>query len=167
METGERRVLIEGGSDARYVSTGHLVYALGQTLLAVPFDRERLEVTGGPVPVLEGVMRPNIGTVVGTGVAQFSFSANGSLVFLAGSAEDFRLAWVDRMGVEEPLPAPPSAYRFPRLSPDGERLAVIDRGDVWIHSIARGTSTRLTFTENNTYLAWTLRRRAGHLFFQP
>ncbi len=45
IETGERRVLIEGGSDARYVPTGHLVYALGETLLAVPFDLERLEVT--------------------------------------------------------------------------------------------------------------------------
>ena len=57
LATGERTVVVEGGSDARYLPTGHLVYALGNTLLAVPFDVERLEVTGGPVPVVEGVSR--------------------------------------------------------------------------------------------------------------
>ena len=55
LKSGERKVLIEGGSDARYVPTGHLVYAIGSTLLAVPFDVKKLQVTGGPVPILEGV----------------------------------------------------------------------------------------------------------------
>ncbi len=53
LETGERKVLIEGGTDVRYVPTGHLVYAQAETpgtLLAVPFDPERLEVTGAPAP---------------------------------------------------------------------------------------------------------------------
>ena len=54
LATGERTVVIEGGSDARYLPTGHLVYALGETLLAVPFDVERLTVTGSPVPLVEG-----------------------------------------------------------------------------------------------------------------
>jgi serine/threonine-protein kinase len=55
LTTGERRVLIEVGRDARYTSTGHLVYALREALLAVPFDTARLEVTGGPVSLIEGV----------------------------------------------------------------------------------------------------------------
>ena len=55
LETGERKVLIEGGRDARYVPTGHLVYVLEGTLLAVPFDVDKLEVTGGPIPMAEGV----------------------------------------------------------------------------------------------------------------
>ena len=58
LETGERKVLIEGGRDARYVPTGHLVYVLDGTLLAVPFDVDKLEVTGGPIPMAEGVMTP-------------------------------------------------------------------------------------------------------------
>ncbi len=79
LETGERRVLIEGGSDARYVPTGHLVYAVGETLLAVPFDLARLTVTGGPVPVVEGV-----GRAAGqTGAAHASFSDFGSLAYVS------------------------------------------------------------------------------------
>ncbi|HUV12920.1 MAG TPA: protein kinase, partial [Acidobacteriota bacterium] len=55
LETGERKVLINGGTDARYVPTGHLVYVRAGTLLAVPFDVGSLEVNGDPVPVVEGV----------------------------------------------------------------------------------------------------------------
>ena len=69
LDTGERKVLIEGGSDARYVPTGHLVYALGETVFSVTFDLERLEVTSGPVPIVEGVRRASY-----TGAAHFSFS---------------------------------------------------------------------------------------------
>ena len=55
LDSGERKVVLRGGRDARYVETGHLVYARSGTLLAVPFDLDRLEVIGGPVPVVEGV----------------------------------------------------------------------------------------------------------------
>ncbi len=54
LSTGERTVLFDGGSDARYVSTGHLVYAVGDVLLAVPFDLNRMAVDGGPVPIAQG-----------------------------------------------------------------------------------------------------------------
>ena len=74
LETGERKVLINGGTDARYVPTGHLVYAREGTLLSMPFDLARLEVTGGPVPIVEGVMQTDANQ---TGAAQFSFSRNG------------------------------------------------------------------------------------------
>src|SRR5262249_29404003 len=57
LSTGNRKVLLQGGSDARYVRSGHLVYALGNALFAVPFDVGRLEVQGGPVSVLQGVAR--------------------------------------------------------------------------------------------------------------
>src|SRR4029077_6703517 len=81
LRSGERKTLIEGGSDARYLPTGHLVYALGGTLFAVPFDLRRLEVTGGPVPIVEGVKR---GIVRQGGIAQFSVSSTGSLVYIPG-----------------------------------------------------------------------------------
>ena len=82
LETSERKVLIEGGRDARYVPTGHLVYVLDGTLLAVPFDVDKLEVTGGPIPMAEGVMTVGLGA---TGAAQFSVSDTGALVYVVGS----------------------------------------------------------------------------------
>jgi serine/threonine-protein kinase len=55
LKSGARKTLIQGGSDARYLPTGHLVYFLGGTLLAAPFDLRRQEVTGGAVAMLDGV----------------------------------------------------------------------------------------------------------------
>ena len=57
LKSSERKTLVSGGSDGRYLPTGHLVYALGGVLFAVPFDLPRLAVTGGPVPIVEGVKR--------------------------------------------------------------------------------------------------------------
>ena len=113
LETGERKVLIEGGRDARYVATGHLVYVLDGTLLAVPFDVDELEVTGGPIPMAEGVMTAGSRT----GAAHFSVSDTGALVYVAGSDRaDRTLVWVDRDGREEALAAEPRAYISTYLS---------------------------------------------------
>jgi len=79
LETGERRVLVEGGTYARYAPSGHLVYARAGGLLAVPFDLKRLQVTGPPVSILEGV---SMGSAFG--VAQFSASANCTLAYVPG-----------------------------------------------------------------------------------
>ncbi len=76
-----RQLVIDGGSDARYISTGHIVYAYGGSLFAVPFDLKRLQVTGGPAPVLEGVRR-----AVGSGSTHFSLSNTGSMIYLPGPA---------------------------------------------------------------------------------
>jgi hypothetical protein len=110
LETGERRVLVDGGADARYVPTGHLAYVVAGTLLAVPFDLERLEVLGGPVPVVEGVRPASV-----RGAAQFSLSDNGSLVFLTGSVP------ADGSGDARQLTQ--GAYHVPTsVSPDGKSL---------------------------------------------
>src|SRR4029453_4731412 len=77
LRTGERKTLIEDGSDARYLPTGHIVYARSGVLFAVPFDAERLQVTPGPVPVIEGVRRA---AATATGTAQFSVANPGSLI---------------------------------------------------------------------------------------
>ena len=81
LKTSERKTLVSGGSDGRYVPTGHLVYALGGVLFAVTFDLRNLAVAGGPVPVVEGVRRSTTGL---SGIAQFSVSSTGSLVFVPG-----------------------------------------------------------------------------------
>jgi serine/threonine protein kinase/Tol biopolymer transport system component len=158
VNSGERRVLIEGGSDARYAPTGHIVYALGETLFAVPFDLERLEVTAGPVPIVENVMRA---TGRFTGAAHYSFSDSLSLVYVP--ADTFQaartLAWVDRQGQVRPLSGSRQAHLHPRFSPDGERLAtrVLDEsgGNIWILEMARDTLTRLTFEGSNNSPVWT------------
>jgi serine/threonine-protein kinase len=113
LRTGERRVLFEGGAYARYVPSGHLVYARAGELLAVPFDLKRLEVTGPPVSVVEGVSTSALG------VAQFSFSRDGSFAYVPGGAStgERTLLWVDRKGAPQPVPAPPRPYGLPRLSP--------------------------------------------------
>ena len=159
LDTGTRRVVLEGGSDARYVSTGHLVYALGSTLLGVPFDAATLAVTGGPVPLVEAVARAPrgagpLGPGPQTGAAHFAMSSDGALIYapadaVAGFLERPRtLVWVDREGRETPLKTPARAYVYPRLSPDGTRAAVDTRdqeNDIWILDLARETLTRLTF----------------------
>ena len=155
--TGERLVLIDGGQDGRYLPTGHLVYHLDNVLFAVPFDVGSREVTGRPVPLVEGVMQ--VDTQPG---AQFSVTS-GSLVYLPGAAgggEVVSLTWVDRNGDEERLPAPPRAYEQTRVSPDGTRVAVsIDDGDntdIWLWDLDRKTTTQLTFDEGvDDFPLWT------------
>jgi serine/threonine-protein kinase len=147
LKTSERKTLISGGSDGRYVPTGHLVYALGGVLFAVPFDLQSLAVTGGPVPIVEGIRRASTGL---TGAAQFSVSRTGSLVFIPGpvstSTNQSDLALIDRNGTVEPLKLPPGPYEYPRLSPDGKRVAFgSDDGKdavVWIYDLSGTSSMR-------------------------
>src|SRR5206468_7774232 len=142
-----RHTVITGGADARYLPTGHLVYALRGTLLAVPFDTVSLTIRGGPVPLVEGLSRQAISLA-----AQFAISSNGTLAYVPPSSivAGLRpLAWVDRQGHEEVIPAPPHAYRNPRISPDGTRLALdfaddAQNEDIWVWDFARGTWTRVT-----------------------
>jgi eukaryotic-like serine/threonine-protein kinase len=154
--SGQRRDLIQRGTNAHYASSGHLVYALGGTVMAVPFDPQRLEVKGMPVPVIEGVLQLPL-----SGAAQYSFSSTGSMVYVPASvpAAQRRLVWVNRNGSEEPVAAPPRGYRHPRLSPDGRRLAVAIEGQetqIWLYDLARETLTRLTIEGNtNVEPDWT------------
>ena len=159
LTSSERRTLVSGGSDGRYLPTGHLVYALGGVLFAVPFDLPRLAVTGGPVPVVEGVKR----SPGATGTAHFSVSGTGSLVFVPGPASTSSalsdLALVDRNGAVQPLKLPPGAYEYPRLSPDGTRIAFgTDDGKdaiVWIYDLAASSARRLTLGGRNRVPVWS------------
>jgi len=153
------KILWEGGSDARYVPTGHLVYALEDVLFALPFDLASLEVSGGPVPIVEGVQRASN---LSTATANYGFSDRGTLIYVPGSGAGGPniLALADRNGAVEPLGVPPMGYMSPRLSPDGSRLVVqasIDaRSDIWVYDLAGDTQIRrLTLEGNNFRPIWT------------
>ena len=161
LRTGERTVVLRGGSDARYVPTGHLVYALEGGLFAVAFDADRLEVQGGAVSVVEDLMRSG-GGANPAATANYGVSEQGTLVYVTGEGAQSRLrslVWVDRQGREEPLAAPPRSYLYPRLSPDGTRLAISiedQQADIWVWDLARNTLTRITFSPGaDRYPAWT------------
>jgi serine/threonine protein kinase/Tol biopolymer transport system component len=141
----EPKELFAGGA-ARYLPTGHIVYMLptNNNLFAVAFDADKLEVKGGPVPIVEGVI-------------QASVSDAGTLVYIpggttSGATQSGRtLVWVNREGKEEPLGTPPNNYMYPKISPNGREIAlsVAEESsgsvDIWIWDIVRKNLTKLTF----------------------
>jgi eukaryotic-like serine/threonine-protein kinase len=158
--TGARTLLIDGGSDARYLATGHLAYAVGGTLFAVPFDLRRLKVTGEPVPLVEGVRRASAAV---SGMADFAVSADGTLVYTPGPANigaGVSLALFDWQGAVTPIALAPGSYASPRLSPDGSRIAVEaqDAREAFIGVYdLNGTAAlhRITFGGNSSAPVWS------------
>jgi Tol biopolymer transport system component/tRNA A-37 threonylcarbamoyl transferase component Bud32 len=154
IETGERKVLVQGGSFARYLSTGHLAFMRSGTLMAAPFDLARLEVTGPPVAVLEGV-RESV-----TGIGAFSCSRTGTCIYVTGGMAGAQrsVALVDRTGTSQPLAMPPQAYSTPRYSPQGDRLSFwVEQVNCKVvsYDISRGTLTRLTSDGDSHSPVWT------------
>jgi eukaryotic-like serine/threonine-protein kinase len=159
LKSGVRKTILTGGSDARYVPTGHLVYALSGVLLAVPFDARTLEVRGGPVPVVEGIRRGVI-----TGAALFGFSNDGTLAYLpgplAGAGSHSDLVWTAKDGSATPLNLQPGRYETPRLSPNGRQAAVVNTDaagvNVWIVDLTGVNSMRrLTYGGRNRSEVWS------------
>ncbi len=153
-ESGERRTILEGGAFARYVPSGHLVFGRSGTLVAVPFDIDRLETTGDEVTVLEGVR-----TEAMPGAAQVAFSADGSLVYLpGGDASMTRPVWVDREGAVEALPVDARIFGAFRLSPDGDRLAIAQTAatsSIWVYELGEALWSRVTTGQHSLYPVWT------------
>jgi eukaryotic-like serine/threonine-protein kinase len=159
LKSGVRKTILTGGSDARYVPTGHLVYALSGVLFAVPFDARTLEVRGGPVPVVEGIRRGVI-----SGAALFGFSNDGTLAFLpgplAGTGSHADLVWTAKDGSVTPLNLRPGQYETPRLSPNGRQAAVVNTDaagvNVWIVDLTGVNSMRrLTYGGRNRSEVWS------------
>jgi serine/threonine protein kinase/Tol biopolymer transport system component len=147
-----RKTLVRGGTFGRYLPSGHLVYVNGGTLFAVPFDLDRLEVRGTPVPVPD-----QVGYNTLNGSAQFDFSQAGTLVYRSGEAGGglVTVQWLDAAGKTQPLLAKPGEYQRPSLSPDGSRLA-ISMSDIWVYEWQRDTMTRLTFGPGTSvYPRWS------------
>jgi Tol biopolymer transport system component/predicted Ser/Thr protein kinase len=148
LETGERKILMPGVAP-RYSPTGHIVYAREDSLWAVPFDADRLEVAGSPVPLLEGIR------VYRDALALFAIADNGSLVYGPSVEGERELLWVDRKGHTTALVQDRLDYQQLRLSPDGRRLAVSYESDIWIFDTERGTRARFTFEGDTGNPVWS------------
>jgi Tol biopolymer transport system component/predicted Ser/Thr protein kinase len=158
LDTGEQKILVQGGTQVSYAPTGHLVFIRGTTLMAVPFDVDRLAVTGEPVALLQGVRHPGPTTA-----ADYALSDAGTLVYVPGTAETATAAvvWVDRDGrvagraVADSVENP----RDPRLSPDGGRLVLttgpVAAGNLWVYDLSGRPPIPIADEDDDRYAAWS------------
>ena len=162
LKTRKWRVLMEDAADARYIPSGHLVFLRRGTLLAVPFDLNRLDVTGQPVPVIANAMQAIISknSYYNTCAGQFDVSNSGLLIYVTGGVVpnmENSLVWVDQRGTAQPIAPFKADFGLPRLSPDGQRIAYTMGSEerLNVYDLARGTASQLTGEGNCGFLTWT------------
>jgi serine/threonine-protein kinase len=154
-----RTTIFEGGTDPRYLPSGHLIYQMNGVLYARTFDPSKLAV-GGAVSVVEGVFRGVAGHN-----AWYAVSDSGTLVYLPGpvsaaGAVEMSLALFDRAGKPELIPVQAGPYSEPRMSPDGNRIA-FGRSDardtsIWVYDLVTGGSARrLTTGGHDRFPVWS------------
>jgi serine/threonine-protein kinase len=146
LKGGAEKVVYRGATwFARYLPSGHLAFIRDNTLYAVRFDLDTLEMRGTPVPILY-----DIAAFRASGPAKFEVSKNGTLLYVprGAVAEKWPLAWLDASGKSTAI-LPPALYQAPSISPDGRRVAYSLRTekatDLWVYDFARETPTQLTF----------------------
>jgi len=156
LETGARKVILRRASTAQYVQTGYLVYSRSGVLFTAPFDAKRLMVTGEASTLISDLT----GDVL-SGAMHYAVSGNGILVYIPGqlAGSERSLVRLDRTGKATPLNVPKQYYGAPRLSPDGQRIALVivsnTDTDIWIYDRRRETLTRLTFGGDNRTPTWS------------
>jgi hypothetical protein len=151
MRNTTQKAILDRGTDAHYVSSGHLLYGQAGTARAVAFDLDRLEAKGTAVQVLPQV------AITRFGAGQFDIAGDGTLVYLRSAvAANRTLIWVDRQGREEAISIPARGYLHPRLSPDGKRVAFEVQEDIWIWDVGGESLRQLTFDPApDRFPAWT------------
>ncbi len=153
---GQVTPLVDNASYGRFASSGHLVFERDEGLWAAPFDAGGLTV-GDAVPMLDDVL-----TDSAVGVPYFALSENGTIVYAPGGVlqPGPALAWVDLEGAVEPLPLPSRVFAYPRVSPDGRKLAVTivdgELSNIYLSDLERGGGfNALTFEGNNSIPVWS------------
>jgi serine/threonine-protein kinase len=170
LASGDRTVLVRGGTGGRYVEAGYLLYGRLDALLAVPWRPDQ-----GPEDVVPIVL-PELARLEGEGVSDLGVSADGTLAYLAGGPGRLaqHVVWVDRGGNTEALPLPERDYHSVAISPDG-RQAVIQIEDgvvgLWLYDFPRqtlapfattgGSSQAPVWTPDGTHVLYR-GTRAGH-----
>jgi eukaryotic-like serine/threonine-protein kinase len=133
------------GSRVEFSPDGYVLLARDRTLVAQRFDAGALALRGEPFPIAENL------PVGANGIANFTVSNDGILVYRAATSLSNRLVWLSRTGQELAEVAPAADFRAPALSPDGTKIAIRRADpdsrnlDVWVIDTARGTTTRFTF----------------------
>ena len=156
LEGGPPKHLMSSGSLAIFAPPGYLIFDRGRQLVAQPFDLDRMELRGAPVPI-GGQPYRNADM---SGLRQIAVSESGVLAFQTGEyAQTSRLVWLDRGGREIGTVAADARYYAPRLAPDGSRLAVTrwDQdttiGDIWLFDLSRNLGSRFLFSAADEILA--------------
>jgi serine/threonine-protein kinase len=155
LDSAERIKVLDGGSFARYIPTGHVVFARAGALFAVPFRLPTLEVNGLPVKVVTPLR-----TEPAFGHAHFDVSETGTLVYIASGArgDNRTLLWVDVSGNSVPAVVSKRPFYEARISPDGSQVATVVEGatsEVWVHDLGADKSMRLTNGWDNVNPVWT------------
>jgi serine/threonine protein kinase len=167
LDTAAMEVALRGGSAARYLPDGRLVFASRDRLKTVAFDPR------SPVVAADGAADTGIEIAVApdNGAADFALSDAGDLLYMPTPSRvevTNRLYWVDRQGHKEGLDFPVPGFAYPRVSPDGTRI-VVDIGnggnrDIWIYDIKQKRMSQLTFGPTEDLLPlWS--RDGARVFF--
>jgi eukaryotic-like serine/threonine-protein kinase len=159
LATGRRRALFRGASMVRFTPDGHALLAREGQVLALPLAGANGAGTDDAVQVVA-----NVAGVAASGVLYFDVAEDGTLVYAESDpgANRLDLAWLTRSGALESLGLPPREYQGPKISPDGQRIAVTigpsggRAGDVWIHERASGALTKLSFEGRSWTPIWSL-----------
>jgi len=153
LESGDVKVVLDGGFGPHYLPNGHLVFTRGASLMRVPFDVANQKVDGQPVTLIEGIRGEAYGN------SQVAISRNGTVAYLPGVAGWIgKPVWVDKQGNVTPTEMPTQCYSSFQLSPDGKRVAIgvgNATDDIWIYDVNRGTFFRLTNDGHNLGPVWS------------
>jgi serine/threonine protein kinase len=158
LRDGRSHVILEGGTSPRYAH-GHLIYSHSGTLFAVPFDADQLKVAGSPVPISS-----DVAGYPANGGSYFDLADDGTLINVPrGPSPAGELVWVNRKGEAAPASAIHRDYGAPRISPDGEQIALRLSDDIWLFDLKREAWTRLTTKGQNVVALWS--PDGKHIFF--
>ncbi len=152
---GDRKVLVQGGTFGRYLRDGYLTYINQGTLYAVRMNLATLSIEGSPIPLLD-----DVGYSPLFGYAQADVSHTGMLVYRKGSeGRQSVINWIDRAGNSVRLLSAPGRYAWPRLSPDGQRLALTTHesgiASISVYDVKSTEMTRVTTRPGEyTGLTW-------------
>jgi Tol biopolymer transport system component len=145
LDGSPHKVLLRAQTNAAYAS-GYLLYLRDTTLMAQPFDPDRLAFSGEAVPIVEEIQTE---PASGVGV----FTASGTVLAYQTGTEvpGGHLFWRDRAGKQTGVLGDPATYMDVSLSRDRQKLAVsvldpkVGPPDLWIYDLARGLRSRFTF----------------------
>jgi eukaryotic-like serine/threonine-protein kinase len=156
LESKERRLVFDVASNAAYAEPGYVLFAIGRTLMAQPFDVEGWRTSGAAVPIAQ-----NVSYSSNPVVANFGVAPDGTLAYTSTDVGIVQLTWFDRAGKVLGAVGPPGGLEFFSLSPD-EKAIVVPRNntetwkfDLWQYGLTQNTETRFTFTGHSRFPVWS------------